>query len=911
MKSELYLFQQIFLISNKVPVFLTGLFQGVSFFGIIRDKVLWFVAVLMINLIFQSSSAFANQPYSIYEDYKISIWMIIFTILILLLIIALLIFNTWKYSRIDERNAEESAFQENEERARLLLESMKEGIGVLDENGLFTYVNEFLCNMLGFSEQELLNHSPSEFLDENSKHILKNELSKRRIGIETPYEVVFIKKNKEKAYVIIAPKANYDDSGVFQGSFGVITDITKQKQTEKLLTERIKFEEILSNISSKLVNLKAHEIDSEIEGVLRLIAEHLEMDRCAVYQKFGDSEYHKVTHSWTVPGVEIEKEIIPEIDLIWLYKKLQRGEIVIFSNYNDFPVEAEKDILFLKKKGIKSGIGIPVMVEGTIMGIISAGSFRKERKMPDEIYYRLQLVGQILGNVLIRKEYEITQKSTTQFLETILDHTPMMVAYLDSELNYMRVNQAYATMRKKKPSFFLGKNHCDLYPDNKKILDKIVETGEPYREYLKPIELEEYPERGVSYWDWSLIPIKNSLNAVTGIVLTIVDVSERKIIEKELIQADKLISLGTLVAGVAHEINNPNNFITINTPILLKAWKSILPVLDDYYQTNGDFPIAGIPYSNMKERVPKLLSGISDGSLRIKRIVQDLKGFAQPEFSACDDLVDINSVVRSALNLIGNMVTNNTENFLVEYGPNLPPVLGNYQRLEQVVINLIQNACYALSDKSKAVYVSTFYDKKTDAVLVKIVDEGEGIPTRDLPWLMDPFFTTRRDSGGTGLGLSVSSTIVREHSGRINVDSKPGEGSTFTVSIPLAREDMLKKVMVVDDDDSVRNLIVEMINNKFTCKVEESVNGIECCLRLGTFQPDILIIDIHMQDMNGVEVCKKIKSDSALSKVQVLVVTGYPNSNEAKEIKEMGFTTVISKPFESKRFNEIIEKLLT
>lgn len=519
----------------------------------------------------------------------------------------------------------------------------------------------------------------------------------------------------------------------------------------------------------------------------------------------------------------------------------------------------------------------------------------------------------VISDITEQVQSEIALKNTKQFLETILDHTPMMVASFDSALNYKKVNQAYAKMRGKDSLFFSGKNHFDLYPDkkNKTIFENVVETGRPYMAYSKPIEFEEYSKKTIAYCDWSLIPIKNSSDIVTGLVLTIMDVSERKILESEMIQADKMISLGTLVTGVAHEINNPNNFISMNTPILYKTWQSILPILDEYHDKNGDFRVAKIPYSDMKERVPKLLSGISDGSSRIKRIVQDLKRFSQPEFSTHNESVDINSVVRSALNLIGNMVRKHTENFLVEYGLNLPPIKGSYQRLEQVIINLIQNACYALPDKRKAVYVSTVYDQKTDCVLVKIVDEGKGIPSRHMPRLMDPFFTTRRDSGGTGLGLSVSSTIVREHSGQIFVTSEFGKGSTFTVSIPLTIEKALKKVLVVDDDDFVRELIVTLINKKFVCRVEETTNGIECCIRLGTFQPDLLIVDIHMPDMNGVDVCKKIKSDPVLSKTQVVIITGHAESDEAMEIKKMGYTKMLSKPFDSKLFYRTIEDIFT
>ncbi|MGB3093368.1 MAG: PAS domain S-box protein, partial [Candidatus Zixiibacteriota bacterium] len=137
------------------------------------------------------------------------------------------------------------------------------------------------------------------------------------------------------------------------------------------------------------------------------------------------------------------------------------------------------------------------------------------------------------------KRGEAEEEGTDKLLQTLLDHTHMLVAYLDPKFNFVRVNRAYAKADERDPSFFSGKNHFDLYPDaeNEGIFKEVVKTGKPYFAYAKPFEYAEHPERGVSYWDWSLIPTKVPSGAVAGLVLTLVNVTERKLAEEALRKA--------------------------------------------------------------------------------------------------------------------------------------------------------------------------------------------------------------------------------------------------------------------------------------------------------------------------------------------------------------------------------------
>jgi PAS domain S-box-containing protein len=277
------------------------------------------------------------------------------------------------------------------------------------------------------------------------------------------------------------------------------------------------------------------------------------------------------------------------------------------------------------------------------------------------------------------------------------------------------------------------------------------------------------------------------------------DISERKkseeqakLHQQQLMQASKMVALGTLVSGVAHEVNNPNNFIMLNSPILKEAWENAMPILEKYYEENGDFILGGMKYTEMRENIPTLFTGISDGAKRIKQIVADLKNYVRDNTADLAQSVDINAVLKSAVSLLSNMIKKSTNQFTIEYDKNIPLLKGNFQRLEQIMINLIQNACQALPDSQKGIFISVKFDKERSNIVVSIRDEGMGIPPETLMNVTDPFFTTKHDSGGVGLGLSISSKIVEEHGGSMHFKSEIGAGTTVEIMLPIEENQTVK-----------------------------------------------------------------------------------------------------------------------
>jgi PAS domain S-box-containing protein len=297
--------------------------------------------------------------------------------------------------------------------------------------------------------------------------------------------------------------------------------------------------------------------------------------------------------------------------------------------------------------------------------------------------------------------------------------------------------------------------------------------------------------------DGSEFPLEISLSTwstahghyVTGMIR---DLSARKQLEEitrqqelQLIQANKMTTLGTLVSGVAHEINSPNQLVLMNAGVLSHAWGDALKILDSRYQEDDDLALAGLAYPEMRDTIPVLLQEVHDGARRIERIVGDLKDFARPPAGGTRNAFVLNDAVQQALRLLAHSIQTRTCRFELSLASDVPMIEGDVQQIEQVVVNLVTNALEALPGRDRGVCVRTAFDPGERAVVLEVRDEGVGIPAEHLARVCDPFFTTKRESGGTGLGLAITTSLVRGHGGRLTFSSEPGRGTRAVVTIPL------------------------------------------------------------------------------------------------------------------------------
>jgi PAS domain S-box-containing protein len=269
------------------------------------------------------------------------------------------------------------------------------------------------------------------------------------------------------------------------------------------------------------------------------------------------------------------------------------------------------------------------------------------------------------------------------------------------------------------------------------------------------------------------------------------DVTSRTMAEREAenrraeaVQAQKLAGLGTLVAGVAHEVNNPNSIVNLNMNLMRR-------LLDRYSAAigTGASKVAGgaapEDLGAMEREMNEIVTETLNASTRIAGLVASLKRFAQPAGERMTESVDINEVVRRSCDWMRHDVQKRRSCLETVLAPALPAVKGNSEQLQQVFMNLVQNGLNAYGATGGFVRIATSCDPAGGTVVATVRDDGAGIRSEDLDRIMDPFFTTRRLEGGTGLGLSISAAIVKGHGGSIRVESEVGKGTLVTVTLPI------------------------------------------------------------------------------------------------------------------------------
>ncbi len=382
--------------------------------------------------------------------------------------------------------------------------------------------------------------------------------------------------------------------------------------------------------------------------------------------------------------------------------------------------------------------------------------------------------------------------------------------------------------------------------------------------------------------------------------------------QQQLHHAQKMETLGTLVAGVAHEINNPINLIMYNLPLIQKIWSDLLPVLMEKKERVPHQKFGGFTYDFLEDNLTQLVADMDMAANRVAKIVSDLKNFSKQSNVAEKSTMQVNAAVKNAMRLAQTTLRKSGVRIQPDLDENLPLIKGNLQSIEQIILNIIINAIQAIDHMDGIIRITTGFQRKDARICLQITDNGSGISDAIADKLFLPFVTDKKAEGGTGLGLSVTYGLVQAHGGDISFETREGNGTTFTVLFPTLLKREAIKILIVDDDQTIREMLIEALtrNRDRPYLIEEAANGIEATIKLGTYRPDLLILDIFMPEMDGLEVCRIIKNEPELSDMKVIISTGYPEHPKLDEMAKMGFSNVIYKPFDLLEFVKKVEPIL-
>ena len=590
--------------------------------------------------------------------------------------------------------------------------------------------------------------------------IIKKLLSDYAVVIDTSAKIVYDKNNKPESLqnifnevvssgesrsfqfvqlnreFILFPFSRDNSKTIILGLKDKIVQITK---IEYELKELIKELKCLYNVTKELESTKP------FNQTLEICASHLQQafqftHNIAVNIEFGSTIYGKT--DWQKE--EVNDILISELRCMGVRK----GEIRVYSRDVFGFTDAE------------------IQLVDEVAGKISRAIEKDEKEI------NLEKQQKILRNkndalLKVTSECNKSREKLRTFFKAITDK----IVVIDSDMNIIMSNK-------------------DNIGDSGKCYNKLFNLDEQCQDCPALITFESsndsYQERDFEERNLTLrtYPIFGEDGKVDRVLEVCRDITNEKIMESQLVQSYKLASLGKLVAGVAHEINNPNTFILGNLKIVQESFDDIFPILDNYIIDNPNLKIARLNYDIFKENISILVNDMINGANRTKKIVNDLRNFAKKDENGLTDNIDLNYIIRNNLTLTLKHIRKHAE-LEFELGDNIPVFIGNTQRIEQVLHNLILNAAEAIEPAEGIIKIKTYFDKKSNQVILTISDNGCGMDEVTKKNIFDPFFTTKRNKGGTGLGLSISYGVIKDHFGSIEVESKVGQGTKFTIKIPL------------------------------------------------------------------------------------------------------------------------------
>lgn len=286
----------------------------------------------------------------------------------------------------------------------------------------------------------------------------------------------------------------------------------------------------------------------------------------------------------------------------------------------------------------------------------------------------------------------------------------------------------------------------------------------------------------------TIYPLSSSAIGLDGSIIQITDITETKVIQRQIIQNEKLAALGLLVSGVAHEINNPNNFITFNIPILKSYLKAVLAQISGDKKNNQTHNWFGMTFNDFSNEIFKLIANLEHGTHRIAEIVDNLRTLVDAQTGGkAVQPCDMKKIIDHVDALCRNEIQQYVKKFEVKCPDDLPMMMSDSAALEQILINLLINAAHAANKPDSKITLSVAIENRT--LKLEVEDNGTGMDDETLKKIFDPFFTTKDPGLGTGLGLSVCHSLINAMRGTLKVKSVLNLGTVFSVELPAQYAD--------------------------------------------------------------------------------------------------------------------------
>lgn len=743
--------------------------------------------------------------------------------------------------RVEERTKQ---LAESEALNRAMIEALPDMIFRLDRDGTYLDVKVPEGSHLSASADQMIGRKPSDLLPRETAEYLMAELDQalksgttRVVEYSLPFDgethhmesrlvqygsdevMAIVRDVTDKVKAKQALQKAHDElerrvvertrelAGVNET---LREEVTERRLAQDELSARLRYEAALANCSQALIS------ESDYSDAARVILENLREASNAstayIFENFEDSQHGQCCRlvqyvcedeTSALHGEGWDPERVPYQGPFQRWREvLSRGE-PIMATTADLP---EKEREYFAPYGVKAILAIPVFVDQEWHGFIGFEDIRSNRVWKEDDVRALRTASEMLGVSIARRRVEDALRLSETRFRNIVENANDIIFLLDRDGVFSYVSPNWTTQLGHYPEEVRGKSLLDfVHPSD------LTECRDCLREMLETLERQYGLEYRVRHkdgeWRWhtiSISPMTSSEGELFSYVCVSHDVTEQKRTLNELaeayrnlrqtqgqlIQSEKMASLGMLVAGIAHEINTPTGAVVSMHNTLMRALGKLREQLETYC-SNSEHQKQIESTMHLIDEANKV---IVSGTDRVTNIVRRLRSFARLD-EAESKTVDIHEGLEDTLTLVHHEIKHDIE-IVRDFGE-VPRISCYPGRLNQVFLNLLINARQAIAGKG-TITIRTRPDK--DGILIQFSDTGVGIPEAHLERIFDPGFTTKGVGVGTGLGLSICYQIIQDHQGTITVDSQVGEGTTFTIKLPV-RPDFGNRPSVDNDSD--------------------------------------------------------------------------------------------------------------
>ena len=813
-----------------------------------------------------------------------------------------------------ERKRSEKALRENEKKCRTLVEDMPALVCRFLLDGSLTFVNSLYCEYFNKNSEDLIGANFFQFIPEEDRKRVKDHF--QSLTHDRPmvtYEHQVITPKGEIRWQRRTDRALFDGQGNLSEYQSMGFDITEHRRAEETIKRRLEFEKTVSTISSRFINVS--NIDDAINTSLGDMGRACGVSRTYLFLFHQDGAFMDNTHEWCAEGVSPQIDNLQNLPcemLPWWMRKLHNDSVIHITDVSKMPAEAKAEKEVLENQDIKSLLVLPIYLKGELAGFIGFDNVMETGEWSNDDLALLRTSSEIIGNALEHKRSEEALRESQLKFRTLFDLSPQPICLTEFNAGMLiEVNDKFCEMTKytRKELLGLTSTECRLFSakDREQFIKALQESEEVYG-----LEMESRAKDG------SIINtlIFSKLVRIAGepfILTMLVDLTDRKRLEAQLLQAQKMEAIGTLAGGIAHDFNN----------VLMGI--------------QGHTSLAQL-YAESNRPNSKHINAIEDMVGRGADLAKQLLGFARGGKYEVKP-VDLNEIIKKSSELFGR--TKTEIKIHRKYQKDIWLVEVDRGQIEQVLLNLYVNAWHAMPDGGD-LYVETNHvvldDKPTRAfgvesgnyVKISVTDTGVGMDKATRQKIFDPFFTTKEMGRGTGLGLASVYGIIKNHDGIINVNSEKGKGSTFDIYLPASekeapisvKEIIIKEVrlvngilkgtetlLLVDDEDMIldvgEGMLKEMGYNVFLAGGGKEAIEV---YRKHKDHINLVILDMIMPDIGGSDVYDRLKEINP--DIKVLLSTGYSIDGQATEILERGCDGFIQKPFNMKELSEKIWEVL-